>query len=301
MNSQIRLLHLGLLLAFISPLTALFENPFKHKRREKLASKPPHYQQALVDLKFNIDLPMVPSNTSEDDPEVALANRLEEISEQEESQAESELFFETEATGSIRANVGFVRTSGTRFVLGGRPWYFAGTNAYYAGNAWIMTENEVRIMFAEHASRGVNVMRVFAFSNFNSTPYSIMPRATATANTYNETSLQRLDFMLAVANENNIRLIMVLGNFWPFLGGVQAWVDNVLGLVNNRSRPLENFYVSTTVRNAYKRWVYKIVTRSNTITNKLYRDDPTILAWELLNEPRTSSLYERNRRLTPGR
>jgi mannan endo-1,4-beta-mannosidase len=31
------------------------------------------------------------------------------------------------------------------------------------------------------------------------------------------------------------------------------------------------------------------VTRINTVTNETYKDDPTILAWELINEPRCPS------------
>jgi endo-1,4-beta-mannosidase len=31
------------------------------------------------------------------------------------------------------------------------------------------------------------------------------------------------------------------------------------------------------------------MTRINSITNEAYKDDPTILAWELINEPRCPS------------
>ena len=36
---------------------------------------------------------------------------------------------------------------------------------------------------------------------------------------YNENALKRLDLTLVAAAQHGIRLILVLGNYWPFLGG----------------------------------------------------------------------------------
>ena len=36
---------------------------------------------------------------------------------------------------------------------------------------------------------------------------------------------------------------------------------------------------------AYKDYVTAIILRKNTVTKVLYRDDPNILAWDLINEP----------------
>lgn len=38
-------------------------------------------------------------------------------------------------------------------------------------------------------------------------------------------------------------------------------------------------------RDALKGYVRSVVLRNNTITGVTYRDDPTIMAWDLVNEP----------------
>lgn len=50
-------------------------------------------------------------------------------------------------------------------------------------------------------------------------------------------------------------------------------------------RSILDFYKDPIIRSWYKFYVSSLVLRNNTITGVLYRDDPTILAWELINEP----------------
>lgn len=72
-------------------------------------------------------------------------------------------------------------------------------------------------------------MRVFSHSNFDSVPDPMMPAF----GQYNEDAIQRLDLALVAAAQNGIRLILVLGNYWPFLGGETYILVKILVLLHH--------------------------------------------------------------------
>ena len=47
-----------------------------------------------------------------------------------------------------------------------------------------------------------------------------------------------------------------------------------------------DFYWSPVARGLYQRHLAAMTGRVNTVTGVAYRDDPTIFAWDLMNEPR---------------
>src|SRR5256884_1728447 len=48
----------------------------------------------------------------------------------------------------------------------------------------------------------------------------------------------------------------------------------------------DQFYTDPTIRKWYKDWIAHLLNRTNTYTGLQYKDDATILGWELANEPR---------------
>lgn len=46
------------------------------------------------------------------------------------------------------------------------------------------------------------------------------------------------------------------------------------------------FFTDPDVKKLFKNHIDTMVNRRNTINNRLYKDDPTIFAWDLMNEPR---------------
>ena len=47
-----------------------------------------------------------------------------------------------------------------------------------------------------------------------------------------------------------------------------------------------DFYIDWTIRSLYKDHLHTYVNRVNSINGRVYKEDPTIYAWDLLNEPR---------------
>ncbi|KAE8681671.1 Mannan endo-1,4-beta-mannosidase 1 [Hibiscus syriacus] len=184
------------------------------------------------------------------------------------------------ARSDVRGN-GFVRTTGTKFVANGKPFYINGFNAY-----WLMvfasdtsTRSKVSDVFREASKYGMKVARTWAFNDGDYKPLQTSPGS------YNEDVFKGLDFVVAEANKHGIHLIMSLANNFKDYGGKDKYVQ----WAKQRGRNLRNeddFFTDAVVREYYKNHVKAVLTRVNTITGVAYKDDPTIFAWELMNEPR---------------
>jgi mannan endo-1,4-beta-mannosidase len=63
------------------------------------------------------------------------------------------------------------------------------------------------------------------------------------------------------------------------------WVELATGETNLHH---DDFFTHSLAKSYYKRWMSTILTRVNTVTGVAYCDEPAILSWELINEPRCS-------------
>lgn len=77
--------------------------------------------------------------------------------------------------GAVYENIGFVRGDGIKFSVNGKPYYCSGTNAFYAGLEYIMSETEVIAMVREQKKQGASILRIFT-SYFDSVPERYVDR-----------------------------------------------------------------------------------------------------------------------------
>ncbi|KAK4341202.1 hypothetical protein RND71_039703 [Anisodus tanguticus] len=196
------------------------------------------------------------------------------------------LVLSCEARVPRRSSIGFVRTNGAHFVLKGSPFLFNGFNSY-----WLMRvaadpseRHKVSEVFQEASAARLTLCRTWAFSDGGDAALQISPGV------YDEFVFQGLDFVISEARKYGIRLILSLVNNYNDFGGrpqYAQWARNAGVRINSE----DDFYTHPVLKDYYKNHVRKVVTRFNTITGMTYKDDPTIMAWELINEPRCKSDY----------
>ncbi|KAK9205204.1 hypothetical protein WN943_015471 [Citrus x changshan-huyou] len=187
---------------------------------------------------------------------------------------------------TLPAQAGFVQTRGTQFVLNGSPFLFNGFNSYWMMNVASQPSQRYKVsdVFRQAAAAGLSVCRTWAFSDGG---YGALQKSPGV---YNEPVFQGLDFVISEARKYGIRLILSLSNNYHDFGGRPQYVNwaRAAGASVNSD---DDFYTNAIVKGYYKNHVKKVLIRINTITRIAYKDDPTIMAWELINEPRCQADY----------
>jgi mannan endo-1,4-beta-mannosidase len=97
------------------------------------------------------------------------------------------------------------------------------------------------------------------------------------------------------ARQEGIKLVIPLVNNWQDFGGMDQYVRWRESQFEPESRTFyhDDFYSDPVIRQWYKDWIAHLLNRTNIYTGIRYKDDPTIMTWELGNEPRCkgSGLY----------
>ena len=84
--------------------------------------------------------------------------------------------------------------------------------------------------------------------------------------------------------DGHLKLVIPFTNNWSDFGGMDQYVRWAGGTHH------DDFYTDPMIRGWYKDWIAHLLNRVNTITGVAYKDDPTIMTWELANEPRCERL-----------
>ncbi|CAN0885049.1 Mannan endo-1,4-beta-mannosidase 1, partial [Linum grandiflorum] len=183
-------------------------------------------------------------------------------------------------TGSCNNSI--AKAKGTRFMKNGKSLYLNGFNAYWmillAGQE--STRGQVTLAFREASRVGMNVARTWAF-NDGVGGLQISPGV------YDEKVFKGLDFVISEAGKFGINVILGLVDNYKDLGGRPQYV----AWAKERGQSVsgdDDFYTNPVIRGYYKNHIKTVLTRVNTITSVSYKDDPTIFAWELMNEPRSN-------------
>lgn len=107
-----------------------------------------------------------------------------------------------------------------------------------------------------------------------------------TPGVYSEEAFKQLDSLIAAARKNGMYVIIALRDYlwspWPknaydpywYLGGGTAAKPNKDAILANSK-----------AKAFFKDYIKFVLNRANSLDGVVYKDDPTIMAWELINEP----------------
>lgn len=191
-------------------------------------------------------------------------------------------------------NIGFVKVQGGQFVLNDSPFRFVGTNAYFLLDAanYGSTAHTMEMLSLANAL-GFTVLRMWAFMDGTGSTGGFQ----TSLGVYDENTAQQLDWILRQADLAGVRVILTLTDYWNAYGGMSWYVTKCV----RRGASVDLFYTNACAREYYQRWVSFLVNRPNTYSPqdseprtadnpngyRRYKNDPTIFAWELANEPRS--------------
>jgi len=195
----------------------------------------------------------------------------------------------------------YIRTSSAKFTVNGQPYRIAGTNMWYAAylGARAPTGDPDRLKreLDRLSALGINNVRILGSSEFSPLKNSVRPTFRNRTPRFNETLLRGLDQALAEMGRRGMTAVLYLTNFWEWSGGMMTYLYWTNGgryiNMNDPAHPWpefadmsSQFYGHAAAVRMFDDYVRAVVGRRNTVTGRLYRDDPAIMAWQLANEPR---------------
>jgi mannan endo-1,4-beta-mannosidase len=171
----------------------------------------------------------------------------------------------------------FVGRRGHNFTLHDDVFYFAGTNNYYLHyQSHFMIDDVLNGAVAI----GLPVIRTWGFLDGNASNGFVMQPSPGV---YPEAGYERFDYTVWKAGELGLKLVVPLVNNWNDFGGMNQYIT-WFGASNH-----DDFYTNLQIKAAYKAYVRNFLHRKNRYTGRLMKDEPSIMTWELANEPRCQS------------
>jgi mannan endo-1,4-beta-mannosidase len=185
----------------------------------------------------------------------------------------------------------FVTRSGTRLLLGGKPFRFGGANVEWLGLAGYgpfdpagphyPSHYEIDDALATARELGARVVRSQTMGDSVGCALCIEPEL----GRFNDAAFEPIDYALRSARAHGIRVIATIvgddaragGSGCVYLRWRGIEVPNC-SLVN-----MAPFWTDETVRRDVEEHITALLNHVNRYTGVAYKDDPTILGWDLLN------------------
>jgi mannan endo-1,4-beta-mannosidase len=197
----------------------------------------------------------------------------------------------------------FVKVEGSRFTLNGETYRFVGTNFWYGaylGSPGPEGDRDRLIRELDLLKRhGITNLRILAASEEANHTRALQPSFQSAPGVVNEDLLVGLDFLLDEMGKRDMKAVVFLNNMWEWSGGMSVYSEwfgegpasdpgetgDWHGFQNHAAR----FYFNEEAQQAWRSYIKIVIERTNSLNGVKYNEDPTIMSWQLANEPRPGS------------
>lgn len=194
---------------------------------------------------------------------------------------------------------GFVQVDNSQFIVNGEPYEFVGTNFWYGaylGQAGDRGDRErLKSELDLLKAHGVSNLRILGASEESVFENSLSPVFINEDGSYNLKLMEGLDYLLSEMSKRNMKAVIFLNNYWEWSGGMSIYnywygggpiIDPADGDWDAFMKYSAQFYQNEEAQQAFRKYVKTLINRENTITGQVYFEDPTVMSWQLANEPR---------------
>ncbi|MDR1652088.1 MAG: beta-mannosidase [Prevotellaceae bacterium] len=197
-------------------------------------------------------------------------------------------------------NSQFVTVTNGQFFVGETPCYFIGTNFWYGAILGSTGQGGTRERLLKELDflheNGIDNLRVLVGADGAAgQKVKVQPTLQTAPGVYNDTIFDGLDFLLAQMGKRNMKAVLFLNNSWEWSGGYGQYLEwagegkvpefGVQDWMLFQSQ-MKKYADCDSCKTLFFNHIKNVITRTNRYTGKKYAKDPTIMSWQVGNEPR---------------
>lgn len=195
----------------------------------------------------------------------------------------------------------YIKVDGTNFIKNKQKYYFVGANLWYGcylGSPGKTGDRDrLKLELDKLKSLNIDNLRILAASENSTIKRSIKPAIQTELGVYNVELLEGLDYLLYEMSKRDMHAVIYLNNYWEWSGGMgqyNAWTQGGEAVDPGDfsknwveyNKYVSSFYSNKEANDYFKRFIKNLINRKNKFTELYYFEDPTIMTWQLANEPR---------------
>ena len=208
------------------------------------------------------------------------------------------------SVGAAGQTRNFVSVKGHRLYTNAQPYYFIGTNYWYGSLLGLEKDKKrgverLRRELDFLKTNGVTNLRLMAGAEGSGLINGVIrvgPPLQPEPGKFDTKVLEGLDLVLHEMGKRGMKAVVFFSNNWEWSGGFQQYLmwNGLVGEEYRTKKPdwdelrdiVAKFYSCGPCKAGYRKQLDLVLGRTNKFSGKRYTEDPTIMAWELANEPR---------------